>query len=102
MKAVILSRAVQNGVSGCTKLFEISCKKLGHPNLSYIDDGWFDGDLIGAVYDYLIVECDLSKPDSNGIWRSPDNFCHGSKQIILALRSRFIRERADALSLLTG
>ena len=102
MKAVILSRAVQNGVSGCAKLFEIACKKLGHPNLSYVDDGWFDGDLIGAIYDYLIVECDLSKPDGKGIWRSPDDFCHGSKQIILALRSRFTRERADALALLTG
>ena len=99
IKAVILSRAVQNGVSGCAKL---ACKKLGQPNLSYVDDGWFDGDLIGAIYDYLIVECDLSKPDGKGIWRSPDNFCHGGKQIILALRSRFTRERADALALLSG
>ena len=80
----------------------LACKKLGHPNLSYVDDAWFDGKLINAIYDYLIVECDLSKPDDSGIWRSEDDFCHGSKQIILALRSRFIRERADALALLTG
>ena len=102
LKAVILSRAVQNGPSGCVRLFELAAQKLGHANLSYIDDAWFDGDLIGVIYDYLIVECDLSRPDGNGIWRSPDDFCHGSKSIILALRSRFIRERSDALALLTG
>ena len=102
LKAVVFARAVQNGPSGCAKLFEIAVEKLGHPNLSYVDTDYFDGDLIGAVYDYLIVECDLSKPDAKGIWRSPDNFCHGSKSIILALRSRFIRERADALAMLTG
>ena len=102
LKAVVLSRAVQNGASGCAKLFEIACERLGQPNLSYLDDGWFDGDLIGAIYDYLIVECDLAKPEGNGIWRSPDDFCHGSKSIIAALRSRFVRERADALAMLTG
>ena len=102
LKAVTLSRAVQNGVSGCVKLFEIACQKLGQPNLSYLDDSYFDQDLINAIYDYLIVECDLSQPDGYGIWRSPDDFCHGSKDIILALRSRFIRERADALELLKG
>ena len=102
LKAVVLSRAVQNGASGCAKLFEIVCERLGQPNLSYLDDGWFDGDLISAIYDYLIVECDLSKPDGSGIWRSPDDFCHGSKSIIAALRNRFVRERADALAMLTG
>ena len=102
LKAVVLSRAVQNGASGCAKLFEIACERLGQPNLSYLDDSWFDGDLISAIYDYLIVECDLSKPDGSGIWRSPDDFCHGSKSIIAALRNRFVRERADALAMLTG
>lgn len=102
IKAVILSRSVQNGASGCADLFEIACSKMGYPNLSYIDDKRFDKDLINAIYDYLIVECDLSEPDRNGIWRSPDDFCHGSKNIILALRSRFVRERADALALLTN
>ena len=102
LKAVVLSRAVQNGPGGCVKLFKIAADKLGQPNLSYIDDSYFDGDIINAVYDFLIVECDLSKPDSQGVWRSPDDFCHGSKSIIYALRSRFIRERSDALSILTG
>lgn len=102
LKAVVLARAVQNGATGCANLFEIACRKLNQPNLSYVNDSWFDGDLIGAIYDYLIVECDLAQPDASGIWRSPDDFCHGSKDIILALRSRFVRERADALSMLTG
>ena len=102
MKAVVLSRAIQNGATGCANIFEHAIKKLGQPNLSYVDDSYFDGDLIGAIYDYLINECDLARPDANGIWRSPDDFCHGSKQIILSLRNRFINERADALAMLTG
>ena len=102
LKAVVLSRSVQNGPGGCVKLFKIAADKRGQPNLSYVDNSYFDGDIINAIYDFLIVECDLSKPDSQGIWRSPDDFCHGSKSIIYALRSRFIRERSDALSILTG
>lgn len=101
LKAVVFSRAVQNGQTGCKNLFVIACKKLGQPNLSYLDDKFFDEKIISAVYDYLIVECDMSAPDSNGIWRSPDNFVHGGKNIILALRNRFIREKQDALNLLT-
>lgn len=100
LKAVILSRAVQNGSGGCVKLLEIATNKIGYPNLSYVDSSWFDRQIINAVYDYLINECDLAQPDGQCIWRSPDDFCHGSKRIILALRSRFIRERIDALSLL--
>lgn len=99
LKAVILSRAVQNGSSGCVKLLEIAAKKIGYPNLSYVDSSWFDRQIINAVYDFLINECDLAQPDENGIWRSPKDFCHGSKRIILALRNRFIREREDALLL---
>lgn len=100
LKAVVFSRAVQNGVTGCKDLFIIACQKLGYPNLSYIDDAYFDEKIISAIYDYLIVECDLSVPDNDGIWRSPDGFCHGGKNIILALRSRFVREKQDALNLL--
>lgn len=99
LKAVVFSRAVQNGQSGCKDLFLIACKKLGQPNLSYIDDAFFDGKIISAIYDFLISECDLAMP-VGGIWRSPDDFCHGSKHIIDALRSRFTREKQDALDLL--
>ena len=62
----------------------------------------FDGDLIGAVYDFLISECDSALPDEKGVWRSNFDFCHGSKSVINALRNRFINERADALAMLTG
>ena len=100
LKAVVFSRAVQNGVTGCKDLFIIACQKLGYPNLSYIDDAYFDEKIILAIYDFLIVECDMSVPDNNGIWKSPDGFCRGGKNIILALRSRFVREKQDALNLI--
>lgn len=101
VKAVIFSRAVQNGPSGCAKLFENAVKeKMGHPNLSYVDDIYFDKQIIQAVYDYLIDECDSAKLTSEGIWRSKNDFCHGSKYIINALRNRFVHEREDALKLL--
>ena len=99
LKAVILARAVQNGSSGCVKLLEIAIKKIGYPNLSYVDSSWFDRQIINAVYDFLISECNLAQPDSNCIWRSPNDFCHGNTRIIIALRNRFIREREDALLL---
>ena len=100
IKAVILSRAIQNGVSGCVKLFESAVTKMNYPNLSYIDDKNFDVKFINAVYEFLIVECDLSIPADDGIWRSPNGFCNGSKNIILGLRQRFINECKDALTLL--
>lgn len=101
MKAVLLSRSVQNGPTGCTNIFKIAAGKLGYPNLSYLDDKDYDSDLISAIYDFLIVECDLARPESDGLWHSPDDYCHGSKHVILALRSRFISERADALALIS-
>ena len=99
LKAVVFSRAVQNGQTGCKDLFVIAAHKLNQPNLSYIDDAYFDGKIISAIYDYLIVECDLAMP-VGGVWRSPDDFCHGSKHIIDALRNRFVQEKQDALDLL--
>lgn len=101
LKAVVLSRSVQNGPIGCTNIFQIAAEKLGKPNLSSLDDVRFDSDLIGAIYDFLIVECDLAKLKSDRIWHSPDNFCRGSKSVIAALRRRFVSERVDALALLT-
>ena len=88
LKAVVLSRAVQNDASGCIKLFEIACRKLNQPNLSYLDNARFDKNLANAIYNFLIVECDLSQTDGS----NPDNFWHGIKNIILALRSQFLSE----------
>lgn len=102
MKAVILSRAVQNGASGCTELFKAACETMGYPNLSYVDDPYFDGALIAAIYDLLIAECDSASDRGDGIWRSKQGFCNGSKGVIAGLKNRFIREKTDALDILTG
>ncbi|MBR6012517.1 MAG: N-acetylmuramoyl-L-alanine amidase [Selenomonadaceae bacterium] len=99
LKAVVFSRAVQNGQTGCRDLFVIACQKLGQPNLSYIDDAYFDEKIISAIYDFLISECDLAMP-VDGVWRSPDDFCHGSKHIIGTLRNRFVHEKQDVLNLI--
>lgn len=102
LKAVALSLSLQNGSKKCTEIFKIAAERLGYPELRHIDNAYFDGDLISSIYDYLIVECDLSRPDGDGIWHSPDNFCQGSKNGIAKLRQRFVSERSDALALLTG
>ena len=101
MKAVILSRAVQNGASGCVELFRAACEKMGHPNLSYVDDTYFDDDLIEAIYDFLIEECE-SATAQGGNYRSTNGFCNGSRDVIAGLKNRFAREKADALGMLTG
>ena len=102
LKAVVFFRAVQNGQTGCADLFDYACKILGHPNLSYIDDAYFDDKIISAIYDFLIRECDAASPDYHGVYRSPEGYCNGSKYIVEALRSRFVREKQDALNLLKG
>ena len=100
MKAVILSRAVQNGPTGAKNLFVEACQRLGHPNLSYVDDKYFDRDMIGAVYDFLIAECDSAREDEQGIMRSTFGFCNGSQGVISGLRNRFVHEKEDALNML--
>lgn len=52
LEAVVFSRAIQHGVKGCVDLFNRICP---YPNLSYVDDAKFDGQIISAVYDYLIM-----------------------------------------------
>lgn len=100
MRAVILSRTVQNGPSGCVELMQTACEKLEHPNLSYVDDAYFDHDLISAIYDFLIAECDSVRLHG-GVWRSANGFCNGSAGVIGGLRNRFVREKAEALAMLT-
>lgn len=102
MRAVILSRAVQNGPTGAKNLFVEACGMLGHPNLSYVDDPYFDDNMIGAIYDFLIAECDSARPDGNGVYRSTGGFCNGSRGVIEGLRNRFVREKQDALDMLIG
>lgn len=100
MQAVAFSRAIQNGPSGATELFELACKKLGHPNLSYVDDAYFDNMMIAAIYDTLVAECDAAEEDDDGVYRSPEGFCNGSEDVIDGLRNRFVHEKTDALALL--
>ncbi len=100
MRAVILSRAVQNGSNGCVELMQLACEKLGHPNLSYVDDAYFDHDIIAAIYDILIAECDSVRLHGS-VWRSENGFCNGSAGVIGGLRNRFVREKAEALAMLT-
>lgn len=100
MQAVAFSRSIQNGPSGATELFELACTKLGHPNLSYVDDRYFDRAMITAIYDVLIAECDAAEEDDDGVYRSPEGFCNGSEDVIAGLRNRFVREQVDALNLL--
>ena len=100
MQAVAFSRSIQNGPSGAMELFELACTKLGHPNLSYVDDRYFDRAMITAIYDVLIAECDAAEEDEDGVYRSPEGFCNGSEDVIAGLRNRFVHEQADALNLL--
>ena len=103
MRAVILSRAVQNGPSGCVNVMKNALPLIDKGkgwNLSYIDDKFFDGETIAAIYDFLIGECDSAAEYSDGIWRSAQHFCKGSRSVIDGLRNRFVREKADALALL--
>ena len=102
MRAVILSRAVQNGPTGAKNLFVEACGRLGHPNLSYVDDKYFDDDMIGAIYDFLIAECDSATQDGSGVYRSTNGYCNGSRGVIDGLRNRFVREKKDALDMLVG
>ena len=105
MRAVILSRAVQNGVSGCVSVMKNALplvNPLKNWNLWHVDDKIFDGDMIEAIYDFLIAECDSAVECADGIWRSPRYFCKGSRRVIGGLKSRFIREKADALDMLRG
>ncbi|MBR3721280.1 MAG: hypothetical protein IKN12_00790 [Selenomonadaceae bacterium] len=105
MRAVILSRAVQNGVSGCVSVMKNAVSfidKGKNWNLSYVDDKAFDGDMIRAIYDFLIDECDSATLHGDVICRSFYGFCKGSASVIYGLRSRFVREKADALSMLGG
>ena len=97
IKAVVFSRAVQNGPTGCAKLFAKACTK---PNLSYVDDKYFDKEMINAIYNFLIEECENISRDDNGVYRSANDFCHGSLHIIEALHNRFVNERKDALDIL--
>ena len=87
MQDVIWSRAVQYGPGLIVEMFEAAAQALGHPNLSYVDDDVFDGDLIRAIY---IDVC-----------MTPE-WTNGSLALRQGLYARFEAECSDALAILDG
>ena len=49
MKKTIFTKSYQNGVDACVNSVKQACTKLGHPNLSYVDDKNFDSNLISNM-----------------------------------------------------
>ena len=49
MKKFIFTKSYQDGVTACVDSVKQACSKLGHPNLSYVDDKNFDTNLINAI-----------------------------------------------------
>ena len=49
MQKTIFTKSYQNGVEACVNSVKQACTKLGHPNLSYVDDKNFDGNLISNM-----------------------------------------------------
>ena len=108
MKSVLFSRAIQYGAGNMVELYTeaVHCMYnnktkdyTGWPNLSYVDDKQFDYDMIAAIYDFLVQECD--EADFNGTcMHSPKDWCNGSSRVIDGLRNRFVHEKEDALELL--
>lgn len=101
MQAVLLSRAVQYSAGNMVELYTEAARRLGHPNLSYINDRFFDEQMIGAIYDFLAEECDNAYQKSNGLYHSPKDWANGSYTVVkIGLKNRFINEKADALAML--
>lgn len=85
MKDVVWSRAVQYGPGYIVDIFTEAVESIGYPNLSYVDDSKFDGDMIEAIY------LDVCKSEE---WTS------GSPSLRNALYNRFENECEEALDLL--
>lgn len=104
MQAVIMSRAVQYGAGNMVELFTEAVNRLGHPNLSYVDDAYFDRQMIDAIYGFLIDECEAAygccRP--TGLYHSPKDWVNGSKDVVYGLENRFQHERQDAMDMLVA
>jgi hypothetical protein len=100
MQAVLLSRSVQYSAGNMVELYNEAVKRLGYPNLSYVDDARFDYGMIANIYDFLISECDDAY-QRNGLYHSPKDWANGSYTVVkIGLRNRFANEKADALAML--
>ena len=84
------------------ELYTEAVRKIGYPNLSYVDDKNFDRAMIGAIYDFLADECKNAYQKSNSLYHSPKDWANGSYDVVkIGLLNRFINEKNDALELLT-
>ena len=101
MKAVLFSRAIQYGAGNMYELYTEAVRKLGYPNLSYVDDKKFDRAMIENIYDFLADECRNAYLVSKGRFHSPKDWANGSYDVVkIGLLNRFINEKNDALELL--
>jgi hypothetical protein len=102
VREMIFSRAVQYGAAWIPELF-VQGMKFAHPsylNLSYIDAGKFDEELISGVYDFLIDCCDRAIYNGS-IYFDPERWTCGSYDVVkIGLRNRFFNEKKDLLELL--
>lgn len=103
MKAVLFSRAVQYSAWNMVELYTKACQTLGHPNLSYVNDKYFDKLMIAAIYEFLEKECDDAWDMGGGNYHSPLDWANGSYSVVkIGLKNRFINEKNDALEILKG
>jgi len=101
IQAVIMSRSVQYSAGNIVELFTEAVHRLGYDNLSYVNDSKYDGQMISAVYDFLVDECDNATESSNGLYHSQKDWANGSYSVVkIGLKNRFINEKQDALNML--
>lgn len=84
LQNVLWSAAVQYGVYYTGELFEDAVALMGYPNCSYVNDIYFDRELIKAIYEV----------------RKSDEWTSGSPSLRPGLINRFEQECEDALALL--
>lgn len=101
MRAVLFSRAIQYGPGNMYELYTEAVRRLGYPNLSYVDDKAFDRAMIENIYDFLADECQNAYQLSSGSYHSPKDWANGSYTVVkVGLLNRFRNEKQDALDLL--
>jgi hypothetical protein len=100
MQAVLMSRSVQYSAGNMAELYTEAVQRIGHPNLTYVNDARFDYDMIANIYDFLIEECNNAYA-RNGLYHSPKDWANGSYTVVkVGLKNRFVNEKAEALSML--
>lgn len=83
MRDVVWSRAVQYGAGNIVEMFEAAARGLGYENLSYVDDAYFDANMIRSIY------LDVCRSEE---------WTNGSPALREGLYMRFENECAEALA----